>query len=106
MDNAGIRVWRKLGVLGAICLVAALGELRAADLAATTSTRPRSTIASGPLTNVRESGVVARLCRGNDGSAPAGNPSDSTDEERLVPAIYAWDPDVRFVYFRHVSKWM
>lgn len=28
------------------------------------------------------------------------------DEAQLVPAIYAWDPDVRFVYFRHVSKWM
>ncbi len=28
------------------------------------------------------------------------------DDARLVPAIYAWDPDVRFVFFRHVSKWM
>ncbi len=28
------------------------------------------------------------------------------DDVRLVPAIYAWDPDVRFVFFRHVSKWM
>ena len=29
-----------------------------------------------------------------------------SDDARLVPAIYAWDPDVRFVFFRHVSKWM
>jgi hypothetical protein len=28
------------------------------------------------------------------------------DEAQLIPAIYAWDPAVRFVYFRHVSKWM
>lgn len=25
---------------------------------------------------------------------------------QVVPAIYAWDPDVRFVFYRHVSKWM
>jgi hypothetical protein len=31
---------------------------------------------------------------------------DAQDDVQLVPAIYAWDPDVRFVYFRHVSKWM
>jgi hypothetical protein len=30
----------------------------------------------------------------------------SDDAAGLVPAIYAWDPDVRFVYYRHVSKWM
>ena len=24
----------------------------------------------------------------------------------LVPALYAWSPDVRFVYFRQISKWM
>lgn len=39
-------------------------------------------------------------------------PSDKTDggtageEGQVVPAIYAWDPDVRFVFYRHVSKWM
>lgn len=38
--------------------------------------------------------------------------SDRTDggsageEGQVVPAIYAWDPDVRFVFYRHVSKWM
>ena len=32
--------------------------------------------------------------------------ADATDDGRVVPAIYAWDPDVRFVYHRHVSKWM
>lgn len=28
------------------------------------------------------------------------------DTRQVVPAIYAWDPDVRFVFYRHVSKWM
>ena len=32
--------------------------------------------------------------------------SRAPDAVELVPAIYAWNPDVRFVYFRHVSKWM
>jgi hypothetical protein len=32
--------------------------------------------------------------------------SDAADDAQLVPAIYAWDKDVRFVYFRQVSKWM
>lgn len=39
-------------------------------------------------------------------------PSDTPDSDaaskwgQVVPAIYAWDPDVRFVFYRHVSKWM
>ncbi len=29
----------------------------------------------------------------------------SSEFGHVVPAIYAWDPDVRFVFYRHVSKW-
>ena len=36
----------------------------------------------------------------------SGRDLSSDDDARLVPAIFAWDPDVRFVYYRHVSKWM
>lgn len=32
--------------------------------------------------------------------------SEASSEGEVVPAIYAWDPDVRFVFYRHVSKWM
>lgn len=32
--------------------------------------------------------------------------SPSSEDGQVVPAIYAWDPDVRFVFYRHVSKWM
>jgi hypothetical protein len=32
--------------------------------------------------------------------------TEAEDDGHFVPAIYAWDPDVRFVYYRHVSKWM
>ena len=28
------------------------------------------------------------------------------DEAHVIPALYAWNPDVRVVYFRHVSRWM
>ena len=35
----------------------------------------------------------------DDGSTP-------DDSGQVVPAIYAWDPDVRFVFYRHVSKWI
>lgn len=47
-----------------------------------------------------------------DRDAGAQTPSDAPDGSGLadtgqvVPAIYAWDPDVRFVFYRHVSKWM
>ena len=32
--------------------------------------------------------------------------SASSESGQVVPAIYAWDPDVRYVFYRHVSKWM
>ena len=32
--------------------------------------------------------------------------SPSSEDGQVVPAIYAWDPDVRFVFYRQVSKWM
>ena len=35
------------------------------------------------------------------GAAPV-----DADEAQLVPAIYAWDPRVRLVYYRHYSQWM
>jgi hypothetical protein len=47
--------------------------------------------------------------KSNDSADVEAEPVDadsSDDSARLVPAIYAWDPDVRFVYFRHISKWM
>jgi hypothetical protein len=43
------------------------------------------------------------------GLAPMVDTNDdveASNDIQLVPAIYAWNPDVRFVYFRHVSKWM
>jgi len=38
--------------------------------------------------------------------ADADSADDQSDDVQLVPAIYAWNPDVRFVYFRHIRKWM
>lgn len=42
---------------------------------------------------------------GVDAHSPA-DPTEAPDDARLVPAIFAWDPDVRFVYYRQISKWM
>jgi hypothetical protein len=30
----------------------------------------------------------------------------ATDQSHVVPAIFSWDPDVTFVFYRHVTKWM
>ena len=33
-------------------------------------------------------------------------PDAKSDDVDVVPAVYARDPDVRFLFYRHVSKWM
>lgn len=38
--------------------------------------------------------------------AQISDASASDEAGQIVPAIYSWDPDVRFVFYRHVSKWM
>lgn len=32
--------------------------------------------------------------------------ADGVDDGEVVPAIFARDPDVRFMFYRHLSKWM
>lgn len=67
------------------------------------------------LGSAREDAADARLARPvAHESVPAmpyelvslDTSAEGDDEGKLVPAIFAWDPDVRVVYFRHVSKWM
>jgi len=112
MTITGRHAWRGFGVLAAIGLVVALGNSRAPVAEAVASTvRQTVFLPASPdriVANVVASeGVdVAQVGADADGGAPATEHTDSTDEAHLVPAIYAWDPDVRFVYFRHVSKWM
>jgi len=37
---------------------------------------------------------------------PGVSSSSSDVAGQIVPAIYSWDPDVTFVFYRHVTKWM
>ncbi len=41
-----------------------------------------------------------------EGSALPESPKVDDDSGQVVPALYAWDPDVKFVFYRHASKWM
>ena len=90
MDIRSI-AWRRIGVIGAIAVVALIGDLRVPMSAAAPPVAPR------PSAELR--GTEARV-------NSAAVPEEVTDDARLVPAIYAWDPDVQFVYYRQVSKWM
>jgi hypothetical protein len=122
------RLGRRVFIVAALVGVTLLGNLR---LQASEVRRPLS----APVTTATDarvfahaqalseslasmSGVNTEAAR-YDGAAPAATPvlpadtadadsppDDANDAAHVVPAIYAWDPDVRFVYFRHVSKWM
>lgn len=105
MNTGGINAWRKLGALAVLCLIVALGEQRSAGFAAVAST-PSSFPAASATSVAFESGGALRVGADEDGPSITAGPADALDEVHLVPAIYAWDPDVRFIYFRHVSKWM
>ena len=105
--------WTPLVTLAVVASLIVIGNLRAPVAAATTEPAPgdvASTVAASPQHG-----------RGDD--APAGRESPSGmpalesmvgadvdepvgEEGALVPALYAWNPDVRFVYFRQISKWM
>lgn len=114
MDVAGTNAWRRLGLAGALCLIAALGESREPGVAAIASTRlqadpaqpVQATPAVGPVVAFESDGAAQIGADEDDGAAVSADAVDSSDEARLIPAIYAWDPDVRFIFFRHMSKWM
>ena len=97
MNARHLQPWKRLGVLAAIALTVALGNLRStASVAAAPATAAAPT--SEALGVAMGSAMLSR--------AAASTPPEPEDEARLVPAVYARDPDVRFVFFRNVSKWM
>ena len=106
MNDGRRTAWRPLGVAVAIAVVVLLGDLRspvstAAPLDAPTVDRVTRPVATDPTV------APQRAALASIHDVPRGaTAADPVDEARLVPAIYAWDPDVRFVYYRHVSKWM
>ena len=87
-------------LLGNLRLQASERPLAVGDVARSQpSTRDPFGLEALRAATVRAYGSDADDVAVDDGAA-------TNDDGRLVPAIYAWDPDVRFVYFRHVSKWM
>jgi hypothetical protein len=99
---------RRTAIVAAVVGVTMLGNLRlqASEVGRLPRSGPASELlAIAPETQVPTERVDLAVASGRPSSdADDGNTED--DSVQLVPAIYAWDPDVRFVYFRHVSKWM
>lgn len=87
----------RASLIGAVLLTALIGNWR---VAASEPSMPPATTAAPtqqrPATDPRAMTL----------STIADAQVDNEQDGHLIPAIYAWDPEVRFVYFRHVSKWM
>ena len=93
--------WSVAGATVALVAIAALGNLRGVASETRGGATPSSVLVGriDPVF-VDENGT-------SETSASADDQDPAVDDQaRLIPAIYAWDPDVRFVYYRHVSKWM
>ena len=127
MSSGGLSHWTQVVAFGIVMIATVLGNISL--LASETASHSASasppaaasqSVAGSPalllqpgerLSGVGYSGLHSSAS-GIDGGALAQLPSatfdgSSTDEPvQVVPAIYAWDPDVRFVFYRHVSKWM
>jgi hypothetical protein len=101
-----MQIARRLLIVAAVIGVTLLGNLRsqASEIGQGPTAEQRAPFVPYPVP-VRVDLALAQAVTTDAEDADAD--ADASDEElRLVPAIYAWDPDVRFVYFRHVSKWM
>jgi hypothetical protein len=116
------RIARRVAIVAAIVCITMVGNLRlqASEVTRQQAGRP----AFGGATAAKAATMIERqadagmydrvnLMTGTSDPAPVlesmmddDDAGDAQDDIQLVPAIYAWDPDVRFVYFRHVSKWM
>lgn len=96
--------WRRLALVGAVGAVALIGNMRASGFQSaprpqtSTDTLSEHAVAQ-PVTKAKRQWIDAQAGADYHGG-------DAHDDGAVVPAIYAWDPDVRFVYYRHVSKWM
>ncbi len=104
------RVFARMLAAAAIVGVAMLGNLRL-QASEAVKADPRTSLPRLPVRWIGDSAPDGRAAVMKiDPAAPAlaePNVADQhPDNVQLVPAIYAWNPDVRFVYFRHVSKWM
>jgi len=99
---------RRAAIIASLVGVSVLGNLRlhASEIAPAMAAPAVGTISSrDPLFD-----MVGMTRSSMSESDPVvddeGSTSDAATDGHFVPAIYAWDPDVRFVYYRHISKWM
>ena len=103
----------RIAIVAAVLGISMLGNLRSQASEATPPHPNRSSAAHRPM-QVNDVRVVdadpdVMLESGSDVddvSSAKGSASADGDDGHLVPAIYAWDPDVRFIYYRRISKWM
>ena len=93
--------WRLVGAIAAIAFVAALGELRVPDARAVSGPRTNAVADEPALRSVDAGADAIRLGADADGSSV-----EADGDARLIPAVYARDQDMRFVFYRRVSKWM
>jgi len=100
------RVFARAAVIASVIAIAMLGNLR---LHASEATRSPLVGDAGRKPS-RIQDVASRrqavVAEGDASPDDATSGGDAAEDGHFVPAIYAWDPDVRFVYYRHVSKWM
>lgn len=108
----GRTIARKVFVVAGLIGVTLLGNLRL-QASEVTVRQPRVQAVPRVSTDHREvdPAVAFNGPAVADATFEPSQPTDTVDalgpdDVRLVPAIYSWDPDVRFVFFRHVSKWM
>ncbi len=66
-----------------------------ASIAATT--HDGINVVSSPAKPVMPEQTALATSHGAADPGPAG---------QIVPAIYSWDPDVTFIFYRHFTKWM
>lgn len=111
MDSVAL----KTGLVAAVVGVASLGSMRQAvsepaDRGERVAPTTTSAAALQPEFAEPDLRSLQQMILAGDGDPEdaVARSSDGSPEDdgRLVPAIYAWDPEVRFVYYRHVSKWM
>ena len=57
--------------------------------------------ASSPSGALREQ----RVARMDFENAKSADP-ESENQDGIIPAIYTWKPETRFVFYRNVGKWM
>lgn len=104
-------LWTKTVAFGILVAASVLGNVSlsasrtkpAASFSAPLAAAPSPTLLPGDSAASLHASTAGRPSEVDDRDVASG---EASSDGEVVPAIYAWDPDVRFVFYRHVSKWM